>query len=555
VSLAEVPLLVVLAGLIAYVVLAGADFGAGFWQLTPGQGEREQAVRAYARDAIRPVWEANHVWLILVLTVTWTCYPGAFAAIASSLAAPLTLAALGIVLRAIGYVVGGEADSPRGNRVLELTFALSSILVPFMLGAAVGGIASGRVPPGNARGDLITSWLNPTSIAIGAVAVATTAYISAVWLTADSSRDDRADLVESFRTRALGSAIVTGLIAFASLIVVRSDDGHLWHGLTRWPGIAAVLVSAIAGAGALGLVARAAPRAPSRPHDLPGGCQPGDAGCDAPRAGGRVLDLDPVTRHPVPHGPAGNVQRGGAAAAGGRKRARVHGSAAPGVARRRRARGWHARAGRRRCGLVDRDRGWTAPLRRRLRLRPRGSLARAHRLSADALLARVAAGDERAFSRLCDLFAGPVLGEALRHLSDRAAAEDVTQEVFLRIWRNAHRFDAERGRAEAWIATIARNASRDALRRRGSLPVEELADAVDPAPDPVDEVADASQALQLQAAVASLAPGSREVIELAYWQGLSQVEIAERLGLPLGTVKTRTRRGLALLADVLEGEI
>jgi RNA polymerase sigma-70 factor (ECF subfamily) len=176
-------------------------------------------------------------------------------------------------------------------------------------------------------------------------------------------------------------------------------------------------------------------------------------------------------------------------------------------------------------------------------------------MSADALLARIAAGDERAFSRLCDLFAGPVLGEALRHLSDRAAAEDVTQEVFLRIWRNAHRFDAERGRAEAWIATIARNASRDALRRKGSVPVDELSDAVDPSPDPVDEVADASQALQLQAAVAALAPGSREVIELAYWQGLSQVEIAERLGLPLGTVKTRTRRGLALLAEALEGEI
>jgi RNA polymerase sigma-70 factor (ECF subfamily) len=176
-------------------------------------------------------------------------------------------------------------------------------------------------------------------------------------------------------------------------------------------------------------------------------------------------------------------------------------------------------------------------------------------LSADALLARIAAGDERAFARLCDLFAGPVLGEAIRHLSDRAAAEDVTQEVFLRIWRNAHRFDAERGRAEAWIATIARNAARDALRRKGNVPVDELEDAVDPSPDPVDEVADASQALQLQAAVASLAPGSREVIELAYWQGLSQVEIAERLGLPLGTVKTRTRRGLALLAEVLEGAI
>ena len=254
-SLAEVPLLVALAGLIAYVVLAGADFGAGFWQLTPGQGVRAQAVREYARDAITPVWEANHVWLILVLTVTWTCYPVAFAAIASTLAAPLTLAALGIVLRAIGYLMRGETDTPRSSRMVERMFALASVLAPFMLGAAVGGIASGRVPPGNARGDLITSWLNPTSIAIGAVAVATTAYISAVWLTADSSRDGRLDLVEAFRVRAVWSAIVTGAIAFASLIVVRSDAGHLWHGLTSWPGIAAVLVSAIAGVGALALVA------------------------------------------------------------------------------------------------------------------------------------------------------------------------------------------------------------------------------------------------------------------------------------------------------------
>jgi cytochrome d ubiquinol oxidase subunit II len=253
-SLAEAPLLVALAGLIAYTVLAGADFGAGFWQLTPGQGGRAQAVREYARHAITPVWEANHVWLILVLTVFWTCYPGAFAAIASTLAAPLTLAALGIVLRAIGYLLGGQTDS-RANRLVEGVFAVSSILVPFTLGAAVGGIASGRVPPGNARGDLITSWLNPTSIAIGAVAVATTAYISAVWLSADSSRDDRLDLVEAFRVRALSSAIATGAIAFASLIVVRSDDDQLWHGLTSWPGIAAVLVSAIAGLGALALVA------------------------------------------------------------------------------------------------------------------------------------------------------------------------------------------------------------------------------------------------------------------------------------------------------------
>jgi cytochrome bd ubiquinol oxidase subunit II len=256
VTLAEAPLVVVLVGVVAYTVLAGADFGAGFWQLTPGRGEREQAVRDYARHAITPVWEANHVWLILVLTVSWTCYPSAFAAIASTLAAPLTIAAIGIVLRAVGYVLRGQIDTLRGRRPVERLFAVSSILVPFTLGAAVGGIASGRVPAGNARGDMITSWLNPTSIAIGAVAVATTAYISSVWLTADAMRDAEPDLVDAFRTRALWSAVVTGAIAFASLIVVRSDAERLWHGLTRWPGGASVVVSALAGAGALGLVAR-----------------------------------------------------------------------------------------------------------------------------------------------------------------------------------------------------------------------------------------------------------------------------------------------------------
>jgi cytochrome bd ubiquinol oxidase subunit II len=251
VTLAEVPLVVVLVGLVAYTVLAGADFGAGFWQLTPGQGEREQGVREYARHAITPVWEANHVWLILVLTVMWTCYPSAFAAIFSTLAVPLTIAGLGIVLRAIAYVLRGQTGQ---SRSVEQLFALSSIIVPFFLGAAVGGIASGRVPPGNAQGDLITSWLNPTSIAIGVVAVATTAYISAVWLTADARRDGEGELVDAFRVRALWSAVATGAIAFASLLVVHNDAERLWHGLTTWPGVGAVIVSAAGGAGALALV-------------------------------------------------------------------------------------------------------------------------------------------------------------------------------------------------------------------------------------------------------------------------------------------------------------
>jgi RNA polymerase sigma-70 factor (ECF subfamily) len=176
-------------------------------------------------------------------------------------------------------------------------------------------------------------------------------------------------------------------------------------------------------------------------------------------------------------------------------------------------------------------------------------------VSAGELLARVAVGDEAAFARLCDIFAGPVLGEALRHLSDRAAAEDVTQEVFLRIWRNASTFDPVRGSAEAWIATIARNAARDALRRRRTMVDEEIEERSDPDADPPADVANAAESLVLQAAVAELPPPQREVIELAYWHGLSQAEIAERLGLPLGTVKTRTRRGLALLAEELEGKL
>jgi cytochrome d ubiquinol oxidase subunit II len=255
VTLAEVPLVVVLVGITAYTVLAGADFGAGLWQLTPGEGERARSLRDYARHAITPVWEANHVWLIFVLTVAWTCYPSAFAAIASTLAVPLTIAALGIVLRAIGYLLRGQLDTLGESRRVEQLLALASIIVPFSLGTVIGGIATGRVPPGNARGDPVTSWLNPTSIAIGAVAVATTAYISAVWLTADAARDGKHELSEAFRRRALVTAVVTGAIALASLLVVRSDSDRLWHGLTSWPGVGAVVVSAIAGVAALGLVA------------------------------------------------------------------------------------------------------------------------------------------------------------------------------------------------------------------------------------------------------------------------------------------------------------
>src|ERR1700693_4833915 len=185
----DLPLIFVLIGLVFYVVLGGADFGAGFCQLFAGRGERGERLREHAHHAMAPVWEANHVWLIFVLTVLWTAYPRAFGSIASTLAIPLFIALIGIVLRGAAYAMRAGAESPRESARIDTVFSLSSILVPFALGAAIGGIATDRVPVGNAAGHLWSSWLNATSIFIGILAVANSAYLAAVYLAADAAHD------------------------------------------------------------------------------------------------------------------------------------------------------------------------------------------------------------------------------------------------------------------------------------------------------------------------------------------------------------------------------
>jgi cytochrome bd ubiquinol oxidase subunit II len=254
--LADVPLILLLVGLAAYAVLGGADFGAGFWQLWGGQGERSRAIREHAHHAMGPVWETNHVWLIFVLVVCWTAYPTAFASIASTLSIPLFIAAVGIIMRGTAYALRSGAATAREQRRIEVVFAFSSILTPFALGAVIGGIASGRVPVGNAEGDLAMSWLNWTSIFVGILAVAAAAYLAAVYLAADAVRIGRADLAAAFRARALGTGVVAGALAFAGLAVVRHDARRIWDGLTSGAGFAAVLVSAAAGVATLVLVYR-----------------------------------------------------------------------------------------------------------------------------------------------------------------------------------------------------------------------------------------------------------------------------------------------------------
>src|SRR4030095_10271943 len=135
-------------GLALYTVLGGADFGAGFWQVVAGKDERADEIRDHAHHAMAPVWEANHVWLIFVLTVVWTAYPTAFGSIASTLSVPLFIAAVGIIFRGGSYALRAGAPPPRELRAIDTVTALSSIITPFALGAAVGGIASGRVPVG-----------------------------------------------------------------------------------------------------------------------------------------------------------------------------------------------------------------------------------------------------------------------------------------------------------------------------------------------------------------------------------------------------------------------
>jgi RNA polymerase sigma-70 factor, ECF subfamily len=176
-----------------------------------------------------------------------------------------------------------------------------------------------------------------------------------------------------------------------------------------------------------------------------------------------------------------------------------------------------------------------------------------HTATDSELIRRAARSDHAAFDALYRRHSDRVFRIALRRLRDRGSAEDAMQETFAAVWRSAGSYRAERGSGTAWLYTVARNAIVDRARRR---PVEpsDPPDAVFDGPGPDAETEAAWLRDRLYDAVRRLPEEQRVVIELAYWRGLSQSEIADRLVLPLGTVKTRTRAGLARLADALEHE-
>jgi RNA polymerase sigma-70 factor, ECF subfamily len=187
------------------------------------------------------------------------------------------------------------------------------------------------------------------------------------------------------------------------------------------------------------------------------------------------------------------------------------------------------------------------------RIEPAGA-GPAGRATDGDLLRRIADGDDGAFDILYHRFARPLYGLALRMLRDRSRAEDAVQETFASIWRSAASYRPERGPGAPWLYAVARNAIVDRARARGEATFADPPEAVSPDAGPDERAQSSYTSWRVHRAVGDLPDHEREVLELAYWGGLSQSQVAQFLDIPLGTVKTRTRSGLARLADLLEGE-
>ncbi|MEU9294172.1 cytochrome d ubiquinol oxidase subunit II [Streptomyces sp. NPDC048266] len=251
---ADLIAVVLLLAVTAYTCAGGTDYGAGFWDLTAGGTERGRRPRWLIDHAMAPVWEVNNVWLIFVLVIMWTGFPVLFQTVFSALWLPLALAVIGMVLRGAGFAFRKPSRRPAGRRLYGAVFAIASVVTPFFLGAAVGGVASGRVTPGtDASAD---AWANPTSLVFGLVALATTAFLGAVFLTGDARRFDAPDLVGYFRRRALGSLAVLTVLAVVTGFVTHEDSPYVWHGLTHGLGLFFAVVAGTAAVATVWLLLR-----------------------------------------------------------------------------------------------------------------------------------------------------------------------------------------------------------------------------------------------------------------------------------------------------------
>ena len=219
-----------LAGVLIYALLGGADFGGGVWDLF-AQGPRRPEQRNAIARAIGPVWEANHVWLIFVIVLVFTCFPSVFAALATALYVPFTLALLGIVFRGAAFVFRAHAHGiARAEEAWGRVFAIASVITPVIFGMCAGAVATGNinVVDGVVVSSLWTPWLEPFPLLVGLIALSICAYLAAVYLTMETG----GELQEDFRIRAIWAGRVFIVLALIALPLARWEAPHIWRRLT-----------------------------------------------------------------------------------------------------------------------------------------------------------------------------------------------------------------------------------------------------------------------------------------------------------------------------------
>lgn len=232
VGMPDVVAAIIMLSLNAYVLLGGADFGGGVWDLL-ASGQRKDAQRALIADAIQPIWEANHVWLILVIVLLFSCFPPAFAALAVTLHVPLALLLVGIVLRGSAFTFRAYSDAGHAmERRWGRMFAIASLVTPLLLGVCVGAVASARVGVRTGGGFVprfVDPWLTPFALGVGVLALALFAFLAAVYLTVEAGDDA---LREDFRRRALGAAAAVFVAAGCVLLLSHAAAPRVRAGLT-----------------------------------------------------------------------------------------------------------------------------------------------------------------------------------------------------------------------------------------------------------------------------------------------------------------------------------
>ena len=223
-SLAELVAGIIVVALNAYALLGGADFGGGVWDLL-ARGPRRERQRHLIAEAIGPVWEANHVWLILAIVLLFTCFPPAFARLGTLLHIPLSLVLIGIVLRGSAFTFwryGGGGHGSETERHWGVVFAIASLITPLLLGTTVGSIASGALGEGGrGKGEgffqvYVGPWLTPFALSVGVFALIAFAFLAAVYLTLEAQERE---LQEDFRRRALGAGVALFFAALAALLL------------------------------------------------------------------------------------------------------------------------------------------------------------------------------------------------------------------------------------------------------------------------------------------------------------------------------------------------